>query len=368
MHISNLPPELHIEIFHQAKSSAPFDFGGSTAIMSISQVCGTWRSIALDSPALWNDIRLSPRSSLSKLGQLSSRSKGSLISVAVDCTTSSCAPKLEHYWALLHGLSVHRDRICALDVIAPTYVLSLLSQVLLEELPQLRSLHVVQESEPHPAPDEPVVHKVHSWSFFPFAPHLQSLSITAITPTHYSYCDLQELEIKESGYFLVHRFPATKRETPLAHFMKLKRLSIISSPLPVFREPPTNTRIVSFTLSKLRTADIPPDTLARFLSTLRMPSLAHLAIDSLHGYLWDEFVQWLPGAKYPALQSVTLESIALAGIDERCLRSFASVSTLRLIDMDPLPILRLLESNPHICPEIRKIDIGNGRLGISGRG
>ncbi|KAJ7485065.1 hypothetical protein B0H11DRAFT_1149707 [Mycena galericulata] len=365
MHVNDLPAETLIEIFGQAKSSAPFDVGGSTVIISISQVCGTWRIIALDSPTLWNDIRLSSRSSLFKFDQLSARSKDSLISVAIDCRTSTSSPtKLIHYWTLFNGLLVQRDRICALNVIAPIHILSLLSRVLMQTFSRLQCLNVEQEFAPNLAPDSRVVDKVPPWKLESLSIlRLKSLALTAITTMHLPY-DLQELYIKESG-FSEFSLPGK----PPTYFDKLNKLSIVSSPLPLFSGPPTHTQIVSLTLSKLRTADNSPGNLAHFLFTFRMPALEHLTIDSLHGYLWDEFVDRLVDAEYPALRSVTFQSITLAGMDEARLRAFASISKLRLIDVETQPILRILESNPRTCPQVREIDVGGGRrLGISGRG
>jgi len=375
MHVNDLPSEILIEIFDQAKSSAPFALGGSTITVPISQVCRAWRVIALDSGALWNDVRLSSRSSPSKLDQLVSRSKGSLISVAIDC--ASVAPQrtttLTQYGALLDPLLVHRERICALDFIAPPHVLSLLvvTRVLSSGYPELRRLQVVQESPPHLTADEEIIRKVPLWGLAIFAPQLHSLSITATTPTFHHFFDrLKELHVKESGYFAVSRTPNGSPKTSLPLFSGLERLTITSSPLPLLVDiPPTDTQLVAFTLSTLRTADIPPCTLAHLLCTLRMPALEHLTIHSLHGYLWDEFVRWLADAQYPALRSVTFESLTLTGIDKRCLHAFASVGTLRLIDVDPEPVVRILESSPDICRDVHEIDIGlNGMLQIPGRG
>ncbi|KAJ7773659.1 hypothetical protein DFH07DRAFT_952709 [Mycena maculata] len=378
MHIGDLSSEILLEIFGQAKSSAPFTLGGSAVTLPISQVCGTWRSIALNYAALWSDVRLSSQSSLFKLDRLSSRAKGLLISVAIDCTSmpSNTATPLTHCRALLSGLLVHRDRIWALDFIAPVYIFGILSGVMCYKLnkgkykfPQLRRLRFVDEFELHLAPDQGIASKVPSWRIFFSAPQLRSLSMTAITPTsHESFDHLRELHIEESSYFVHSRTMDDIPGTPLAHFSELQRLSITSSPLPVFQAHATDTQMISFTLSALRPADNAPGTLARFLSTLRMPALQHLTIHGLYGYLWDEFVRWLAtDAHYPALRSVTFDSLALAGMDELCLRALASASTMRLIDVDVGAIVRLLESNPCLCPGVHEIVVGDGRLRVSGR-
>ncbi|KAJ6558286.1 hypothetical protein B0H19DRAFT_1070814 [Mycena capillaripes] len=367
MHIDDLPTEILVHIFDEAMSDPPFAIGGTTLTLSISQVCGTWRSIALESTALWRDIRISAKSSLYKLSQLLARSKESLVSISIDCTAQTTS--LSHCWELLKGVVAHRVRICALDIIAPLHILSILAHTIIHvgrDFPCLRRLRVVQKFSPHLGPEENVMNRVPTWRLNLDSPQLQSLSITAITPTNHSqFNPLKELQIKESGYFVQSLGEDESRGTPSAHFAELQILSIICSPLPTLPSVyPTDTHIVSFTLSNLRTADIPRGTLARFLSVLHMPSLQHLVIQSLFGYLWDEFVCWLTNAQYPTLCSVAFESLDLIGLDAQCLGAFASVSTLRLIEVDSQHVVRVLESNPLICPRVQAIDVGvNGTAG-----
>jgi hypothetical protein len=208
--------------------------------------------------------------------------------------------------------------------------------------------------------------KVPMWILKLDAPQLQSLSITAITPTHHGQFNrLKELHVKDSGYFVQSRGDNGSMGTLVAHFSELQTLSITASPLPGPSLPvhPTDTHIVSFTLSDLRMADIPRGTLTDFLSALRMPFLQSLTIEGLFGYLWDEFVYWLADAHYPALRCVTFEAVELVGLNARFFRSFTSISTLRLLDIGPEPIVRILESNPLICPALRRIDVWtNGRI------
>ncbi|KAJ7472047.1 hypothetical protein FB451DRAFT_313417 [Mycena latifolia] len=362
MHVDEFPTEILVHIFQQANYSVPFATGGSTLTILVSQVCRAWRSIALDSAALWSDLRISSGSSLYKVDQLFVRSKGSLVSVTVDCRAP--ATPLAHYWKLLKGVTAHSARIGALDFIAPLHVLSMLSRVVIgSPFPRLQRLHIVQALAPHVRPYDEIVWRVPLWKMTVDSPHLRSLSINAITPTnHERFHLLRELHVKESGYF-VH-------EIPVDHFLTLHTLSIAASPLPCLMGY-ADTHIASFSLADLRPIDVPCGTLTRLLTTLRMPELEHLAIDGLPGYLWDEFVCWLADTdapRYPALRSVALESVSLSNMTARALRAFASISTLRLIHVDPGPVVRVLESNPSICPGVRAIDVGiNGRLWIRTR-
>jgi hypothetical protein len=363
MPIDAFPTEILLHIFEQGNCSTPFDAdAGSALIIAVSQVCRTWRNVALDSATLWTDIHISSGSSLFKLDQLFARSKGLLVSVTADCRVP--VKPLAHYWKLLKGVTEHSARVAALDVIAPLHVLSMLSRVVVgRKFPHLRRLHIVQAFRIHVGAEDEIKGRVPLWKMSIEAPDLRALSIDAITPTsHERFHLLKELQVKESEYFGC--------EIPVDHFLALHTLSITSSPIPSLLgcPSPADTQIVSLTLSDLRAIDIPRETLKQLLTTLRMPALEHLTIDGLAGYLWDEFIYWLADAQYPALRSVSLGSVSLACVDEPCLRAFASISALRLIHTDPGRIVRILEANPQICPRVRTIDCGiNGRFRISTR-
>ncbi|KAJ7640321.1 hypothetical protein DFH06DRAFT_626180 [Mycena polygramma] len=366
MHIDDLPTELLVDVFHEAKTAPPFDVGGTAVLIPVSQVSQRWRSIALDSPPLWSDLRLSAASSLCKLSKLLARSKELPVSISMVYTTESSAA-LSQCWDLFNAVVKQRFRIYALDVSAPSYTLSLLSRAIMygNDFPRLRHLGVIQGSAPHLDAEERTLDKVGPWRINLDAPQLQSLNIAAITPDHIPCKGLRTLQIKASGY-LVYA-PLTEPSID-ALFSDMHTLSITSSPLPSLPAYPTDTHVVSFTLAHLRPADIPCGTLARLFSILRMPSLQHLAIEGLFGYLWDEFVSSLAEAHYPALRSVTFESLVLTGMDAPSLRALTSVSTLRLVGVDPEPIVRLLESTPLICPGITVIDRGeHGQIGIRAR-
>ncbi|KAJ7725183.1 hypothetical protein B0H16DRAFT_1594948 [Mycena metata] len=374
MPIDDLPVEILVEIFTFAMMSPLFAFGGSNSIILTSHVCRTWRDITLDSTILWRDIRISPSTSLLQASQLFARSKGSPISVSIDAESPTAT--LGHCMALLQCVAVERVRIRALYVQAPLYILSMLSRVVFSaeaKLPQLQSLVVIQEYSPHLNGTGRTRDLVTRWILNLDAPQLQSLAIAAVTPTsHSAFGRLIELNIQKSGYFELSSADGALGP-PLAHFLKLEVLSIAASPLPTLLAcHPTDTCIVSLTLSDLRSADIPPRVLSHFLSTLRMPALEHLVIERLYGRLWDEFVAWLrdPAAQYPALRTVFFDSLEFTDIDEKCLRAFTSVSTLGMTCIDPWPLLRILESNPRVCPRLRAVDSdmgADGKIYIRGR-
>ncbi|KAJ7083991.1 hypothetical protein B0H15DRAFT_403005 [Mycena belliarum] len=315
MHVNDFPPEILIHVFQQAT-------GGSSLTIFISQVCRAWRGIALDSPLLWNDLRISSGSSLYKLDQLFARSRGLIVSVTVDCRAP--ATPLAHNWKLLKGVVAHRARIGALDFVAPQHVLSMLSRVVIgNQFPHLQRLHVVQAAAPRVRPEDEIVWRVPLWKMTFDSPHLRSLSIDAVIPTnHERFRFLRELRIKESGYFM--------HEIPVDHLLGLQTLSIAASPLPSLTGFPADSQLASFTLSDLRTIDNPRGTLTRLLETVRMPALQHLVVDGLSGYLWNELVRWLADAEYPALRSVALEAVQLSDMGKQHLHAFATVSALRL--------------------------------------
>ncbi|KAJ6516856.1 hypothetical protein C8R47DRAFT_406861 [Mycena vitilis] len=367
MHIDDLPTELLVDVFHEAKTAPPFDVGGTAVLIPVSQVSQRWRNIALESPLLWSDLRLSAASSLSKLSNLLARSRELPVSISMVCTTES-GDTLSHCWDLYNAVVKQRSRIYALDVSAPSYTLSLLSQAIMRSnnFPRLRHLGIAAGSARHLDAEELTLNNVRPLSLDLDAPQLRSLNIAAIT-LHYIPCNgLCTLQIKASRYLAYTRLD----EPSIGALPNMHTLSITSSPLPSRHLPvyPTDTHIVSFTLAHLRQADTPCGALAGFLSILRMPSLQNLVVESLFGYLWDEFVSSLAEAHYPALRSVTFESLVLTGMEAPSLCALTSVSTLRLVGVDPEPIVRLLESNPLICPGITVIDRGeHGQIGIHTR-
>ncbi|KAJ7641618.1 hypothetical protein FB45DRAFT_900631 [Roridomyces roridus] len=371
MHASALPTEILLEFFMRAVTSEPFELGGSTVAIDISQVCGLWRATTLGYPFLWSDIRISSGSSVYKLEKLVSRCQlESSIAVAIYC--SGRGATLPHHRSLLGSLLPCSHRIHSLSIRAPVFILNLFPRVAFATpWPCLLRLDLAQDFPAHMTPVEEVARKVPFWNLEAqvarlSAPRLHSLSLTALTPTQYlDFGGVKELHVQQSGYFVV----STPAIGP-SYFRDLQTLNIASSPLPAFDLDvgPIDTRIGSLTLTNLRPADNPPAVLANFLSTLHMPALEHLAIHGLHGYLGDELVRWLAGAHYPSLRSVEFDSVIMAEVLSLPAPSFTSVERLRIVDGDVEFIRQILEGDSSVCPRVSEIDVGDeGKLWIRGR-
>ncbi|KAJ7025155.1 hypothetical protein C8F04DRAFT_1129475 [Mycena alexandri] len=372
MPVDDLPPEILVEIFNLAMESPSFAFGGSDLIIWISHVCRMWRRYTRFCHSLARHPHLivgfvAPGLPIVRSLQgityfcLNQRRVTDLDAQSLHGAVEMCSGRTSaHTRAICSSPTLHSqyDVACNLQHRGKISPASMPSRY-----PRILAAQMHRENKRPGA----------SWMLNLDAPQLQSLSIAAVTPaSHRAFGQLRELNVQKSGYFELSSADGPLG-TPLAHFLGLEVLNIAASPLPTLPGyHPTDTCIVSLTLSDLRSADIPPRVLSHFLSTLRMPGLEHLVIERLYGRLWDEFVAWLrdPAAQYPTLRTVSFNSLGLAGIDERCLRAFTSASTLQMTFVDPWPILRILESNPQACPLLLAVDSDmgvDGKIYIHGR-
>ncbi|KAK7039384.1 hypothetical protein R3P38DRAFT_475971 [Favolaschia claudopus] len=364
----DLPPEMLVEILKWARLSPLFTLCGTSTLVSVSQVCRRWRAVAIGTSLLWNDVQFSSNFSPCMLSSVLSRSGVLPISISLDLHRSN--PNLVQCRSLLESVVSHRSCIRGLAIRAPIYILTILSRAISRignDFPVLEFLNVDHTISPTLQEDDvPTIYSVLPCRLNLNAAKLESLSVTGatITPLATAY-RLKELHVDKSANF---------SQLDVSSIDQLETLSVKQSPFPIVpvAEEPIETRLVSLTLCDLRIADISPGDFTAFLSTIRMPCLEHLVIDGLFGYLWDEFIQCgQAGAlHYPALRSVTLESVDLtAGLDEGFFRNtFSSVWTLRLLDVNFKAVLRILEGNPLVCPQLREIDTGmSGKLRIHGR-
>ncbi|KAJ7453379.1 hypothetical protein FB451DRAFT_1281069 [Mycena latifolia] len=357
MHINAFPPEILVNIFEQGKASAPTEIGGSTLLFAVSQVCVAWRSIAHRYPALWDDLHFSARSSPQKARNLFARYQGPTIAVTIDRSMPPSDPIA--YWNLLNSVTAEAERLRSLRFVGPARSLRLLSHACVRHtFPQLKELAFI-ESAAVPEAGDPQHISIDS-------PNLVSLSFTRLLPLGKgTYPHLRELTLEESRYFIHFDQPDGFIEPWL---LDLDVLSITTSPLPFLRNPalrPTDSSLVSLRLCGLRPADVAPDSLARFLRLVRMPFLQCLEVSGLVDYLQDEFIHALcalPG--YPLLRSLTLRSISLAGIEWHgdALRAVQSVAEIHLVNVDPQPLVRMLDRDRAVCPNLREIWLGGAEV------
>ncbi|KAJ7501000.1 hypothetical protein B0H11DRAFT_753105 [Mycena galericulata] len=355
MHINSLPPEIRLNIFDQGKSTPPFEIGGSTLMFTISQVCAAWRAITHTYPTLWDDLRLTLSSSPLKVRNLLARCDGA-ISVTFDTRVIPGGNPVK-YWNTLDVLVANAARIRALRFIGPARAVRFLSRACSHHtFPQLRELVVVKSEE-----DTYSMRLNKSID----APNLDSLSLTGIFPPILgNYPRLRELCLDRSRYFISF----DQRDAVLQQqLLELEILRITSCPLPRFADlsiHPRDSSIVSLTLWRLREVDIAPGFLTRFFQLVCMPHLEHVEVSKVTGYLWNEFAQSLrrsgsAGPKYPVLKSLTFRSLSLTGFDADSLHAVQSISELRLIDVDPSPLVRILEEDVDMVPKIREIRLGD---------
>ncbi|KAJ7136403.1 hypothetical protein C8R43DRAFT_614347 [Mycena crocata] len=357
MHINAFPPEILVNIFEQGKSSPLLDIGGSTLLFAVSQVCAAWRALAHAYPMLWDDLRLSASSSTLKARNLLARYEGPTISVTLDARTTS-AGRIA-YWNLLNIIMAHAPRVRVMRFIGSAKSLRNFSRACSNhQFLQLQELVIVLFSEEADAMPS-------NFGVTINGPKLNSVSITGTCPlVRGNYTHLRHLHVESSGYF-VH---FDQRDGVLEQqILDLESLSITSSPFPLLQDPalfPMDSSITSLTLSRLTEPATSSRRLGLFLRLVRMPLLRHLEASFLEGYILAEFLKSLrpqDGARprYPVLQSLKFESLTLAWMDDAdAFHAVQSISKFYLVDVDPTPVMRLLEGNPQICPKLREIRLG----------
>ncbi|KAJ6488433.1 hypothetical protein DFH09DRAFT_1209473 [Mycena vulgaris] len=360
MHINAFPPEILINIFEQGKSTAPREVGGSTLLLAVSQVCAAWRAIAHAYPMLWDDLRLTARSSPQKARNLFARHRGGTVAVTLD--RSMAPPDPIVYWNLLNIVMTHAERLRALRFIGPTAALRLLSRACVRHtFPMLRALVVVEPAA-----------ELGPGMLNPLSINAPNLSFLSLTGTQFLLGDkdklptLRELHLEESKFFAYFDQADGCIEPEL---LDLEILTLTGGPLPLLRDPslhPADSNLVALRLW-LTLLDVAPDSLAGFFRLVRMPRLQHLDIAGLAGYLWEEFLGVLrpkghSPPRYPLLKSLTFRSLVLTGIDVNALRGVHSITILQLIDMDPCPLVSILEGDHRVCPMIRELWLMGGEI------
>ncbi|KAJ7074764.1 hypothetical protein C8F01DRAFT_1274512 [Mycena amicta] len=354
MLIDDLPTELLIEVFDNTRAGAAFaPDSGSTAIVPISQVCARWRSVALGANTLWDDLRISAQTKPEYTSNLLARSKDSKsLCFCIDIAAGGTVLELSALSQILKQLIAHRARVSSLSVRGPQFVLNLLSHAVMHgsaDFPVLQHLHI-EDGDVSPG-------RVALWKYSIECPTLHSLCLVGLLAVpspdlHESNAmSLRELVIKE-GCFASDCMDGW---TPIALYPNLRVLDIQSSALPSSSSPrnrPGESPIVSLTLAYLRHVDVPPHALAEFLSGLGKMALQSLHVAGLSWYLWDELLEWL--ATLVSLRSLTLEDVQ---VDKLEIHHLSCLSRLRLLDVSSEPIVRMLEENPDMCPELREIDV-----------
>ncbi|KAJ7130669.1 hypothetical protein C8R46DRAFT_672787 [Mycena filopes] len=366
-----LPSEVLINVFEQGKSSQPFEIGGSTLMLTVSQTCAMWRKITHTYPVLWADVRLTACSSPRKARNLLARSEGGPIALTIDGRPT---PNDDiALWNVLN-LVVRQDaRLRILHVVGAAAFLRLLARACIRHgFPRLWELVVDQREDLDPGTITPagysiIMRDVASLSTLSTdAPNLTRLSLVNTSPSIIgTYPELRTLWLDNSGYLKLFKQPERIIEPEL---LALETLVVKKSALPFLTHPsllPADSNLVRLVLADLLEHDLAPGALARFLRLVRMPRLTHLEITNVHGYILDEFLQSLrpasisapsPPPKYPRLDVLVFRELCLNGIrDAHALHAVQTVREICVFTVDWKPLWEVLERCRQACPHVRTL-------------
>ncbi|KAF7348091.1 hypothetical protein MSAN_01761700 [Mycena sanguinolenta] len=342
MSISNNPTEVLLQIFHNAVAVSSLQLGSGTAVaFPISQVCRRWRHIALDSPALWDDVRFSSavyKRSTTMLDEVLSRSGTRPLRVVFSYCEPFQGRQMVDFAPFFHKMVEVCHRFWAIYAMMPRYAMLELSATLGHRIfPLLVHLHLVQNDYLTPAAVT-----------FENAPSLSVVHLENIT-----FCRNRN---RSARIALQSQF-----EDIAAPVMdRIHKLTIIRSPTPIFEPNPVHYPIKialrSLTLDKMdRTFG-----LLQFFTTFHMPHLQHIEInmESSKSRFSSQFRRALVSpAIYPALRSAKFTAFSFAHITPEFCHALPALEALVLVDIEPSPLLRLLRADASLCPALHEFSM-----------
>ncbi|KAJ6453126.1 hypothetical protein C8R45DRAFT_1112634 [Mycena sanguinolenta] len=341
MVITNNPTEVLLQIFHHAVGVNSLQLGsGTTVAFPISQVCRRWRHIALDSPALWDDVRFSNavyRPSTPMLDEVLSRSRDRPLRVVF----SYCEPLQGRHIVDFASFFAKMAKVChrfwAMYAMMPRCAMLELSATLGHRIfPRLVHLHLVQNDYLTPAAVT-----------FENAPFLSVMHLENIT-----FCRNRSRS---------PRIALQSQEDIMAPVMDIiHELTIIRSPTPIFESTaihhPIQIALTSLTLDKMdRNFG-----LLQFFATFQMPNLRHIEInmEGSTSRFSSQFRRALAlPAVYPALRSAKFTALSFSHITPEFCHALPALEILVLVYVEPSPLLRLLRANASLCPALREFSM-----------
>ncbi|KAJ7664957.1 hypothetical protein B0H14DRAFT_3696489 [Mycena olivaceomarginata] len=335
MTIAHNPTELLLQIFHYAVAGSPVEAGsGTTAAFPISQVCQRWRHIALDSPALWDNVRFPRRiytRSTPMLDEVLTRSRTHPLTVVFSYSEPLEGEQID-FAPFFSKMAEVCHRFQAIHAILPRSAMLQFSGILGHRIfPLLVHLHIAQNDDLTPVPVT-----------FENAPRLGVLQLENIT-----LCRNRNRSARLVALF---------GDIPAPVMDGLADLTITHSPSPNFKhvDVPIEIALTSLKLDKLSRSHY-SFRLQEFLTSFQMPHLRHLklSIADSKSYFSAQFLRALtPPAVYPALRSAKFTGLSLVEITPDFCRALPVLKTLVLVDMDPSPLVDLLRADSTLCPNL----------------
>ncbi|KAJ7273993.1 hypothetical protein C8J57DRAFT_1314153 [Mycena rebaudengoi] len=302
------PTEILLKIFDFAVGDDPLLLGGTAVAVPISQVCQDWRRIALDSPALWDDIRF-PR----------------------------CG-RMKYYCR----------RFQKMYAMLPREVLVFFNASLGHApFPSLIHFHLVQLGGAEAANVK-----------LEKAP---PLAVIHVQKALYMFSDRRPLAGSNLRSLRAIELPHLQLPGPILQ-TDLEELVIVRIPLPFYTNPPnyvTQLNLTSLTLDDLPLSLSQTDTgLRRLFWSFSMKRLTRLEVARLDERGSAELMTAIGApVRFPSLLSVTLSSLALVGITPEFCLTMPALESIALVDVNPDPIRLLLHGNPSIFPTLQSLSI-----------
>ncbi|KAJ7621957.1 hypothetical protein DFH06DRAFT_1447967 [Mycena polygramma] len=341
------PTEVLLQIFHYAVGNAPLQLGGTAVAFPISQVCRDWRQIALDTPALWDDVRFPYGAYKNKtplLDEVLARSGSRPLTVVFSHSEPHRAGQMIDFWRFkfYKKMKEYIPRFRAVYAILPKHGLLEFNQILGgQKFPLLDHLHLAQSDDLDPAGvgcfNAPML-KVF---------HVENLG-DASHNSGYISANLRSMQFVD--------MQSVDLSLPIIH--GLHDLTIIRSPIPSFdgANRPPQLALTSLTLDGI-TSSGRADELLEFLTSFPMPELRHIELANLNRQadFPSQFIRALPlSGVYPALRSAKFTALPLYNITREFLRAVQALEKLVLVDVEPQPLLRLLRADRTLCPALRE--------------
>ncbi|KAJ7858781.1 hypothetical protein B0H13DRAFT_2075722 [Mycena leptocephala] len=338
MSIADYPTEVLPKIFHYAVGDGPLELGGTA-------VSRDWRKIAIDSPALWDDVRFSYgayRRNTLFLEELLARSGTRPLTAEFSHPQPGWAGRMVDFWPLFKKMKEYCSRFRALYAILPTPVIYEFNRALGRQIfPLLVHLHIVQSDNPAPVTVD-----------FENAPALEAFHLERIS---YS-SDFRNTSASLRSMRFIHlRFV----DIPVPVMHGLHDLTIMRSPLPFFNraDPLPHIALTSLTLDGITSLGY-PDELLEFLLSCHMPQLRHIELANLDQKFRfsSQFAPALaPPAVYPAMHSAKFTALTIANVTPEFFHALPALETLVLVDVNPEPLLSLPRDDCALCPALREM-------------
>ncbi|KAJ7738330.1 hypothetical protein B0H16DRAFT_96073 [Mycena metata] len=346
--VNSYPTEILLKVFHHAVGDAPLLLGGTAVAFPISQVCQDWRQIALDSPALWEDVRVPfaayKNNNPLMLEEVFARSGTRPLTVVFSQLEPTRGGRLIDFWPFFRKMQEYCSRFRAIYAILPTSGLYELNRAIgRRAFPNLVHLHITQSDNRAPVAMD-----------FENAPALAVFHLETIS---YNSEYRNTSTSLRSMRFHQLRFV----DIPVPVMRGLEELTIVRSPLPFFNhaEPVPQVALTALTLDGITSSGY-SDELFWFLTSFDMPHLRSIELanlDDKFGFSSQLFRALCAPAEYPAVRSVKLRAIPLSYITPEFFQALPALETLVLVDWDAEPLLSLLRADITLCPALRELSV-----------